>query len=181
MKTHSGETPHICSTCGKGFKQKYLLTVHLRVHTGERPHVCWACNKSYTQSSALAKHMLTHSDENLNTCPTSGKSFEQKGHLTGNITLHSAASPDSTHIEGKSFSETNLNSGHMKIHQSHGESFISSSTETLILEAPSTSALTRTCNQNDTTRQGTWNKSRYFGIHTAEDPIVIHIKTEEEI
>ena len=174
METSSEKTPYICSTCGRGFKNQ-------RDHTGERSYVCSVCNRSFSRSQSLSRYMLTHSDRTFHTCSSSGKSFKQNGHLTEHITLHSVESPESASLGSKSSSESCDPSGQAEIHQSRGESPTSSLTEISLPNALSISDLSRTGNQNVMTWQATWNKSMHVGLHSAEDAIVIHIKTEEDV
>ncbi len=66
-KTHM-ENVHInknhCCTwegCGRKFKTRYTLAVHLRTHTGEKPYGCYICEFRCAQHSSLAWHLkFTH-------------------------------------------------------------------------------------------------------------------------
>ncbi|CAG5097654.1 Oidioi.mRNA.OKI2018_I69.XSR.g15170.t3.cds [Oikopleura dioica] len=51
---------HICSFCGKGWKTRSALEMHIRVHTGEEPFICALCGKGHKQKGQLKVHITKH-------------------------------------------------------------------------------------------------------------------------
>ncbi|VCW69221.1 unnamed protein product, partial [Gulo gulo] len=41
------EKPYKCKECGKAFKHRQSIRVHVRTHTGEKPYKCKHCGKAF--------------------------------------------------------------------------------------------------------------------------------------
>lgn len=57
MTLHTGEKPHVCDYCNKGFRFKKSLVEHLRTHTGEKPHECKYCLERFYNNHQLRTHL----------------------------------------------------------------------------------------------------------------------------
>ncbi|XP_062275078.1 zinc finger protein 408-like [Scomber scombrus] len=59
----------LCSYCGKSLRDPHTLKSHERLHTGERPHRCFICGKGYTVATKLRRHIKSsHLMEKPHSC-----------------------------------------------------------------------------------------------------------------
>ncbi|KAF7659666.1 hypothetical protein LDENG_00294290 [Lucifuga dentata] len=56
LLSHTGEV-FLCSFCGKALRDPHTLRAHERLHSGERPHRCHICGKGYILATKLRRHM----------------------------------------------------------------------------------------------------------------------------
>lgn len=65
MKTHSNEKSFVCNICLKTFRLKHHLQSHSAVHNAEKPFQCIVCNHRFRLKHALRQHVLVKHNPNL--------------------------------------------------------------------------------------------------------------------
>ncbi|XP_055543700.1 gastrula zinc finger protein XlCGF57.1-like [Wyeomyia smithii] len=106
----------LCTFCGKSFKVRAHLKVHLRSHTKEQPYECGVCHKKFGYETSLRTHRLIHSGERPYKCDMCELSFKQVNHLKAHKFLHSGQKPFECLVCRKSFALRGNLTIHMRIH-----------------------------------------------------------------
>ena len=56
---------YTCVFCNKKYKRKGHLSDHVKIHTGERPHKCHICGRGFVQKSNCKMHIIKCYSSNM--------------------------------------------------------------------------------------------------------------------
>ncbi|XP_060937813.1 zinc finger protein 658B [Limanda limanda] len=83
-----GIETHKCSECGKTFRHRSVLELHMRIHSKDKPYQCKECGKSFRFSSYLQQHVIIHTGQKPYKCPDCGKDFAFLQNMRTHQKLH---------------------------------------------------------------------------------------------
>ncbi|XP_038145888.1 PR domain zinc finger protein 10 isoform X2 [Cyprinodon tularosa] len=82
--------PFKCTLCGKAFRDKDKLDLHLRIHGRDAyTFSCHLCCKSFVSDSALEDHLLMHTENRSYSCLLCPETFERLELLKDHVDVHS--------------------------------------------------------------------------------------------
>ncbi|GAB0089590.1 hypothetical protein DMENIID0001_041600 [Sergentomyia squamirostris] len=87
LKTHSDERSYKCNypSCERTYRTHGSLVMHRRSHTGEKPFVCQSCGKRFCSKNSVKIHQRQHTQENPFRCELCGKTTKQKSNLKSHM------------------------------------------------------------------------------------------------
>ncbi|XP_074540910.1 uncharacterized protein LOC141801671 [Halichoeres trimaculatus] len=100
----TGDKSHGCTECGKAFKTKWGLIMHVRLHTGEKLLSCSVCDRKFNKKDHLRSHMKVHTEEKPFSCSDCGKKFKHKCSLKPHIARHRCRKSYSCGVSDQHFS-----------------------------------------------------------------------------
>ncbi|KAM6220852.1 LOW QUALITY PROTEIN: zinc finger and BTB domain-containing protein 49 [Rhynchocyon petersi] len=113
---HSGEKPHLCDICGRGFSNFSNLKEHKKTHTADKVFTCDECGKSFNMQRKLVKHRVRHTGERPYSCSACGKSFGGSGDLRRHVRTHTGEKPYTCDVCDKGFTRAAVLRRHRKMH-----------------------------------------------------------------
>uniref|UniRef100_A0A096NZE5 Zinc finger and BTB domain containing 49 n=2 Tax=Cercopithecinae TaxID=9528 RepID=A0A096NZE5_PAPAN len=118
---HSGEKPHLCDICGRGFSNFSNLKEHKKTHTADKVFTCDECGKSFNMQRKLVKHRIRHTGERPYSCSACGKCFGGSGDLRRHVRTHTGEKPYTCEICNKCFTRSAVLRRHKKMHCKAGD------------------------------------------------------------
>mmetsp|Transcript_10747 Transcript_10747/g.13436 ORF Transcript_10747/g.13436 Transcript_10747/m.13436 type:complete len:347 (-) Transcript_10747:122-1162(-) len=110
----------ICGECGKMFRGRSEVVVHVRVHTGDKPLSCNYCGKTFAHPSNLKVHERGHRGEKPYVCtyPGCDRRFAHSMSLKDHSYKHTGAYPHQCTYPGctKGFRSKAYLGKHLKSH-----------------------------------------------------------------
>lgn len=119
LRTHTNEKPYACSYCPRRFPQTSSLKDHIRArHTLEKPYFCHMCGKPFSSRTNFRVHLISHVDEKQFKCKMCDAAVKTKENLRRHIVAMHSTKNKICHICGAAFALTYYLNQHIKTRHS---------------------------------------------------------------
>lgn len=115
MRIHSKDKPYQCKVCGKGFRFSSYLQQHLIIHTGKKPYKCSDCGKDFAFLQNMRTHQKLHQEKPFR-CTSCRKGYSDEIQLQHHMLSHNGDKPHKCDQCDKSFGLAYLLRDHMNTH-----------------------------------------------------------------
>ncbi|XP_017288769.1 uncharacterized protein zgc:66448 [Kryptolebias marmoratus] len=115
MRIHSKDKPYVCKVCGKGFRFGSYLQQHVIIHTGTKPYKCPDCGKDFAFLQNMRTHQKLHQEKPFR-CTSCRKGYSDEAQLQQHMLSHNGDKPHKCDQCDKSFGLAYLLRDHMNTH-----------------------------------------------------------------